>query len=57
MSALWGYTKKQTAGNAYANGWGMGVNCAGMSQEAMMQTAQNVMYVYLWANPARILLT
>jgi hypothetical protein len=45
MSALWGYTKSKTAGNAYANNWGMSTNCAGMSSDAMMQTAQNVMLV------------
>jgi plastocyanin len=45
MQALWGYTKSQTGDNTYANSWGMNVDCSGMSQDAMMQTAENVMYM------------
>lgn len=42
MGAMWSYTKTKTAGNPYADNWGMNTNCAGMTQDAMMQTAQNV---------------
>ncbi|KAF8590557.1 hypothetical protein K439DRAFT_1508285 [Ramaria rubella] len=45
MQTLWGYTKNQTGSDAYANNWGMSTNCAGMTPDAMMQTAENVMYM------------
>lgn len=45
MGALLNMTQTQTAGNLYASGWGMNTNVAGMSSDAMMQTAENVMSV------------
>ena len=51
MSALSAYTNNQTAGNVGASSWGMGTNMAGMSQDAMMQTAENVMYVHFCPSP------
>lgn len=56
MTALWGYTKSKTSSDAYANNWGMSTDCSGMTPDAMMQTAENVMYMQtlIAANPKAV---
>jgi len=56
MNAMYQYTKSKTSDNAYANNWGMGINVAGMDQNAMMETAKNVLWTQtlIAANPTAV---
>jgi plastocyanin len=56
MVAMWRLTKSKTGDDSYANGWGMGINVAGMDDVAKSQTLMNVMWTQtlIAANPGSV---